>query len=95
MEADLENISQAKECLKKAKELQRLQPWVKSGQEVKKIFSEAEGFIKYKERDVLARIPLHPPLTKGGVGGLEFRVRNERNVVESKTKKLKWPKSTI
>ncbi len=87
IEADLENISQAKECLKKAKELQRLQPWVKSRQEAKKIFSEAEGFIKYKERDVLAKIPPHPPLTKGGIGGLEFRVRNEKNVVESKTKK--------
>jgi SNF2 family DNA or RNA helicase len=78
IEAELENINHAKKYLKKAKELQKTQPWVKTKSKAKKIFIELEGFIKYKEWNILAKIPPHPPLGKGGVGGLELRVRTEK-----------------
>ncbi len=54
VEAELGNIKQAKEYLKKSKEMQKTQPRVRSKQEAKKTFSELEGFIKYKESDAFA-----------------------------------------
>ncbi|MEW6213704.1 MAG: SNF2-related protein [Nitrospirota bacterium] len=59
LEAELGNISKAKEYLKKSKELQKRQPWVRSYKGPKKIFSSIEDFIKYKEWDILARPPLN------------------------------------
>ncbi len=49
IEAELENISKAKEHLKKSKELQKMQPRIQTGTKPKEIFAELEGFIKFKE----------------------------------------------
>jgi SNF2 family DNA or RNA helicase len=55
LEAEFGNISKAKEYLKKSKELQKKQPWVKAFKEPKRIFSSLEDFIKYKEWTILDR----------------------------------------
>lgn len=60
IEAELENINKAKEYLKNSKELQKMQPRIKTDTKPKEIFAEIEGFIKFKEWN----------MSKGGVGGL-------------------------
>ncbi|MBM4136325.1 MAG: ATP-dependent helicase [Nitrospira sp.] len=64
LEAELGNISKAKEYLKKSKELQKKQPWVKAFKEPKRLFSSLEDFIKYKEWNILARPPLNQVQSK-------------------------------
>lgn len=60
IEAELENINKAKEYLKNSKELQKMQPRIKTDTKPKEIFAEIEGFIKFKEWN----------MSKGSVGGL-------------------------
>ncbi len=60
IEAELGNINKAKEYLKNSKELQKMQPRIKTDTKPKEIFAEIEGFIKFKEWN----------MSKGGVGGL-------------------------
>lgn len=79
VEAKLENINKAREYLKKAKELKKSQPWVKSRGETKKILSELEGFIKYQEWNVLARAENKHPES-----GIQ-KQKKEPTTVESKT----------
>ena len=53
IEAELGNIDQAKEYLKKSKTLQKTQPWAKAKVEPKRVFSEIESLIKYKEWNLI------------------------------------------
>ncbi|MBI5408504.1 MAG: DEAD/DEAH box helicase [Nitrospirae bacterium] len=56
VEADLRNISSARECLKKSKSLQRTQPFLKlKGKEPKEAFTELEEYIKFQEWNELAK----------------------------------------
>ncbi len=66
IEAELENINKAKEYLKKSKELQKMQPRIKTDTKPKEIFAEIEGFIKFKEWN----------MSKGGEGGLSPLPKN-------------------
>jgi len=93
VEAELENIAKAKEYLKKAKELRKNQPLLRSKQAPKIIFEELEGFIKFKEWNLLAKIPHHPslksphpPFTKGGQGGITERIGGFESGVRSEKK---------
>ncbi|MCK4326800.1 DEAD/DEAH box helicase family protein, partial [bacterium] len=54
-ETELGNIGRAKECLKKARELQKSQPGLRPEKEARKVFSELEEFIRYAEAKALAR----------------------------------------
>ena len=90
IEAELENISKAKEFLKESKELQKMQPRIKTGTKPKEIFTELEGFIKFKEWN----------LSRGGVVGLsplpqntaDLKVR-EKEKQETKDLKNKFTES--
>ncbi|MEW6417555.1 MAG: SNF2-related protein [Nitrospirota bacterium] len=85
LEAELGNISKAKEYLKKSKELQKRQPWARAYKEPKKIFSSIEDFIKYKEWNIFAR----PPLNQ-----VQGRSRSERTLApDEKIKKSSIPTS--
>jgi len=66
IDAELENINKAKEYLKKSKELQKMQPRIKTDTKPKEIFAEIEGFIKFKEWN----------MSKGGEGGLSPLPKN-------------------
>ena len=52
VEAELENIEQAKKCLKKAKELQKRQRQIKGSLTHKTIFSDLENYIQFKEQQL-------------------------------------------
>lgn len=90
VEAELENISKTKEFLKKSKELQRIQPKIKSYHPPKKVFTELEGFIKFREWN----------MSKGSVEGLspfpqntaDLKVR-EKEKQETKDLKNKFKES--
>ncbi len=66
IEAELENINKAKEYLKNSKELQKMQPRIKTDTKPKEIFAEIEGFIKFKEWN----------MSRGGEGGLSPLPKN-------------------
>lgn len=66
IEAEFENINKAKEYLKNSKELQKMQPRIKTDTKPKEIFAEIEGFIKFKEWN----------MSKGGEGGLSPLPKN-------------------
>ncbi|MBI4689527.1 MAG: DEAD/DEAH box helicase [Nitrospirae bacterium] len=80
VEAALENISKAKGYLEKAKELRNSQPFLKSERSPKMIFEELEGFIKFKEWNLLAKRELK---------GQESVVRSRGSGVWSEKKKRK------
>ncbi len=82
IEAKLENIDKAKEYLKQAKKLQKQQSWVVSKQEAKKILSDMEGFIKYREWSVLAKNYPQPAIGKEKVEATVSKKLNERKFDE-------------
>jgi SNF2 family DNA or RNA helicase len=84
VDAELGNISKAKEFLKKSKELQKIQPRIKTDTKPKEIFAEIEGFIKFKEWN----------MSKGGEGGLSALPKNtvdlkDREKEKQETRNLK------
>lgn len=106
VEAELENIGKAKEYLKRAEELQKKQPLLKSKRASKIIFEELEGFIKFKEWNLLAKIPHHSPLPRTsakamgkegrrgiteGIGGFESGVRSKKK----ERKQTQKPKTRV
>lgn len=64
VEAELENIAKAKTYLKRAKELRKTQSWIKGKGEPKKILADLEGFIKFKEWNLLAKAEVQRPIEK-------------------------------
>ncbi|MCD5391126.1 DEAD/DEAH box helicase [candidate division NPL-UPA2 bacterium] len=93
VEAELGNIGRAKECLKKARELQKSQPGLRPEKEARKVFSELEEFIRYAEANALARESVQDIGTQ--LAKRESRRGGKKKQKVERTEQARWsePKS--